>query len=194
MQDHLLWFKHSKIISWLRLYREVNLIALVITHLLLFCCAASSLPLKNKLTFEGIYEAICPYITNLWWRRDFLRKVFQYIKVFFKSFFEITYISSYDKRGRLEEAGDSRNFFLREYLSLVWKKSVTHMHDLVVYVKKDFLLYGSSPWKTLKILIYVFNWIYFIRCRAAFSSVNNCPFLFFAVFDAISSTIMRFSQ
>ena len=57
----------------------------------------------------------------------------------------------------VEDSVDSRNVSVRGYFSLVRKKYMTQMHGLAVYGKKDFLLYGSSPWKTLRILIYVFN-------------------------------------
>ena len=36
----------------------------------------------------------------------------------------------------LDDSIDSGNFFLRGYLPLIWKDSITHMHGLAVYVKE----------------------------------------------------------
>ena len=36
----------------------------------------------------------------------------------------------------LDDSIDSRNFFVRGYLSLIRKDSSTHMHGLAVYVKE----------------------------------------------------------
>ena len=37
----------------------------------------------------------------------------------------------------LDDSIDSGNFSVRSYLPLIWKDSVTHIHDLVVYVKVE---------------------------------------------------------
>ena len=37
----------------------------------------------------------------------------------------------------------SINFSVKGNLPLIWKDSSTHMHDLAVYVKKDFLFLGT---------------------------------------------------
>lgn len=50
---------------------------------------------------------------------------------------------------------DSSNFFVRVYLPLIWNYSVTHSMVLQFMWKRDFLWYGTYPWKTLRILIYV---------------------------------------
>ena len=39
--------------------------------------------------------------------------------------------------------------------------------------KKDFLLHGIYIWKTLWILTYVFNWLYFIQCLTSFFSIDH---------------------
>ena len=36
----------------------------------------------------------------------------------------------------LDDSIDSGNFFVRVYLPLIWKDSVSHMHGLIVYVKE----------------------------------------------------------
>ena len=36
----------------------------------------------------------------------------------------------------LDDSTDSGNFSVRGYLPLIWKDSITHMHDLAVYVKE----------------------------------------------------------
>ena len=56
----------------------------------------------------------------------------------------------------LEDPIGSINFSVRSYLPLIRKDSVTHMHDLTVYVKQDFLL-NVNYLVTLRILIYVSN-------------------------------------
>ena len=48
---------------------------------------------------------------------------------------------------------------------------------------KDFLLHGTQ--KTLGILVYVFDWLYFIQCTTSFSSIDQLD----TIFDAISSNI-----
>ena len=48
--------------------------------------------------------------------------------------------------------------FVWGYLPLIQKDCVTHMNGLLK--------------KTLRILIYVFNWIYFMQCLISFSSFS----------------------
>ena len=54
--------------------------------------------------------------------------------------------------------------------------------------RKDFLLHGTYLWKTLQILTYVFNWLYFTQCLTSFSSIDHhlSPY---ALFDSISCNI-----
>ena len=73
----------------------------------------------------------------------------------------------------LDDLIDSGNFSVRGYLPLIRKDSGTHMHGLAVYVKEDFLLHGIYLWKTLQILIYVFDWLYFTQCLTSFSSIDH---------------------
>ena len=48
------------------------------------------------------------------------------------------------------------------------------MHGLAVYVVKEgFLLHGTYLWKTLTILVYVFDWLYFVYCLTSFSSIDH---------------------
>ena len=68
----------------------------------------------------------------------------------------------------LDDSIDSGNFTVRGYLSLLQKDSITHMHGLVLYVKKYFLLHGTYLYKTLRILTYVFDWLYFTQCLTSF--------------------------
>ena len=53
---------------------------------------------------------------------------------------------------------------------------------MVRQFKKDFLLHRTYLLKTLKILTYVFDWLYFTQCLTAFSSLRM-------VFDSISSNV-----
>ena len=62
---------------------------------------------------------------------------------------------------------------MRGYLPLIQKDSTTHMHGLVVYARKDFLLHGTYFQKTLQILAHVFDWLYFTQCLTSFSSFDH---------------------
>ena len=72
----------------------------------------------------------------------------------------------------LDDSNDSSNFSVRGYLPLIQNDSSTHMDDLTVYVKEDFLLLGTYLSKTLQILTYVFDWLYFSQCCTSFSSID----------------------
>ena len=72
----------------------------------------------------------------------------------------------------LDDSIDSGNFSVRSYLPLIRKDSSTHMNGLAVYVK-DFLLHGTYLHKTLPILTYVFDWVYFTQYLTSFSSINH---------------------
>ena len=53
--------------------------------------------------------------------------------------------------------------------------------------RKHIFLHGTNLYKTLQILTYVFNWLYFISCTSFFS-INHLLHLC-AVFHSISSNI-----
>ena len=55
-------------------------------------------------------------------------------------------------------------------------------------LKKDFRLHGTYLQKTLQILTYVFDWLYFTQCLISFSSIDHLLQLC-AVFHSISSNI-----
>ena len=69
----------------------------------------------------------------------------------------------------LDDSIDSDSFSVRGYLPLIRKSSSTHIHGLALYVKEG-LPYLE---KTLQILIYVFDWLYFTQCLTSFSSINH---------------------
>ena len=77
----------------------------------------------------------------------------------------------------LDDSIDSGNFSVGGYLAFIRKDYVTHMHGLSVYVK-EFLLLGTYLWKTLQILTYVFNWLYFTQCLISFSSIDHLLYLY----------------
>ena len=84
----------------------------------------------------------------------------------------------------------SGNFSWTGYLSLIWKDSVTHIHGLAVYVKKGLPFAGNLS-KTVRNVIYDFNWLYFIQCR--FSSIDYLlPFVLFLMVFLLTWT--RFFQ
>ena len=66
----------------------------------------------------------------------------------------------------LDDWSDSGNFSLRSHLPLVRKYSVTHIHELAVYMKDGFP-FAQNLSQNLQILTYVFNRIYFIQCLAS---------------------------
>ena len=68
----------------------------------------------------------------------------------------------------LDDWIDSGNFFVRGYLPLIWKDSITHMYGLPVYVKEGlpFPLENSGD-------SYIFNWLYFTQCLTFFSCIDH---------------------
>ena len=73
----------------------------------------------------------------------------------------------------LDDSIDSFNFSVRGYLPLIREDSITHMHGLAVYVKKGLPFARTNLWKTLQILIYVFDWLYFTQFLTSFSSFDH---------------------
>ena len=65
----------------------------------------------------------------------------------------------------LDETIDSCNFSLRGYFPLIQTDCITHIHGLAVYLKGRLLLFRSYLWKTVWMLTYVFNWLYFSLWR-----------------------------
>ena len=61
---------------------------------------------------------------------------------------------------------------LRGYLPLIERILVLISMVSQFMWKKDFLLHGTYPKKTLQIVIYVFDWLYFTQCLTSFSSNN----------------------
>ena len=59
--------------------------------------------------------------------------------------------------------------------------------------RKDFLLHGTYLWKTLQILTYVFDWLYFTKCLTSFSSINHLLGLCAQFLILFHLTWMRFS-
>ena len=47
------------------------------------------------------------------------------------------------------------------------------MHRLAVYVNEGLLFERTYLYKTLQILTYVFDWLYFIQCFTSFSSFDD---------------------
>ena len=68
------------------------------------------------------------------------------------------------------------------------------MHGLAVYLKKDFLLHETSLQKTLQILTYVLDWLYFTQCLTSFSSIDHLLQLCARFLILFHLTQMRFSQ
>ena len=69
----------------------------------------------------------------------------------------------------LNDSIDSVNFSVRGYLPLIQKDSGTHI-CLVwqLMLKKDFLLQETYLSKTLQILTYAFDWLYFTQFLTSF--------------------------
>ena len=73
----------------------------------------------------------------------------------------------------LDGSVDSGNFSVRGYLPLIRKDSSTHMHGLAVYVKEGLPFARDLSLKTLQILTYVFDWLYFTQYLTSLSSVDH---------------------
>ena len=73
------------------------------------------------------------------------------------------------------------------------KDSGTHMHGLPVYVKEG-LPFGRDLslefQKTLQILTYVFDWLYFTQCLTSFYSFDPPSLSLCTILDSISSIYM----
>ena len=92
----------------------------------------------------------------------------------------------------LNDSIDSGNFSVTGYLPLIRKNSSTHMHGLTVYVKEGLPFGWNLSLKTLQILAYVFDLLYFSKCLTFFSIdhlLGLCA-LFLILFHL---TWMRFS-
>ena len=61
-------------------------------------------------------------------------------------------------------------------------------------LKKDFLLHGTYLQKTLQILTYVFDWLYFTQCLTYFSSLYHLIHLCARFLILFHLTYMRFSR
>ena len=88
----------------------------------------------------------------------------------------------------LNESMVSSNFSVRRYFSLIGKDSITHIMAIKFMWRKDILLHVASPWKILKILTYVFNWLYFISVFLLFFT-DHCLRLYARFFMTVSSNI-----
>ena len=73
----------------------------------------------------------------------------------------------------LDKSTDSGIFSEIGYLPLMRKKSILICMVLQLIWKKDLLLHGTYLYKTLLILTYVSDWLYFIQCLTSFSSINQ---------------------
>ena len=76
---------------------------------------------------------------------------------------------------------------MRRYLPLIRKDSTTHIHGVTVYVKEG-LPFARDIKKSLQILTYVFDLLYFTQCLTSFSSIDHLLCLY-ARFDSVSSNI-----
>ena len=71
----------------------------------------------------------------------------------------------------LDDSIDSGNFSVRCYLPLIWKDSITRMHDLAVFVKeglpfaRELSLENSTD--------YYYDWLYFTQCLTSFSYIDH---------------------
>ena len=77
---------------------------------------------------------------------------------------------------------------MRDYLLLIQKGSSIHTHGHTVYVKEGLpFARDLSLKKTLQILTYIFNWLYFTQYLTSFSLINHFLHLFHL-------TLMRYSR
>ena len=72
----------------------------------------------------------------------------------------------------LENSIDCSNFSVRSYLPMIRKDSITHMHGFSLCEEGISFYVELISRKLLKVLIYVFDWLYFIQCLTSFSFVD----------------------
>ena len=72
----------------------------------------------------------------------------------------------------MDDLIDSGNFSVRGCLPLFQKDSVTHMHDLAVYMK-DGLPFAQDLSLENSVDFYVFDWLYFTQCLTSFYSIDH---------------------
>ena len=80
----------------------------------------------------------------------------------------------------LDDSIDSGNFSVRDYLHLIRKDSVTHMHSLVVYVTEGFPFACNFSLENSADSC-VFNWLHF-----------NSALYFFFLYQSLSSSLCSF--
>ena len=73
----------------------------------------------------------------------------------------------------LDDSIDSGDFSVRGYLPSSWKTLVFICMVLQFIWMKSFLLHGTYLQKTLQIITYVFDWLYFTQCLTSFSSIDH---------------------
>ena len=62
---------------------------------------------------------------------------------------------------------------MRGYLPLLRKDPITHMHGFAVYVKEGLCFARDLSLEALRILTYVFHWLYFTQCLISFSFIDH---------------------
>ena len=82
-----------------------------------------------------------------------------------------------------DDSIDSGNFSVRGYLPLIQKDSIVCM-VLQFMWKKNFLFHRAYLQKTLRIVTYVFDCLYFTHCLTSFSSIMD-SFLFHYNIDEV---------
>ena len=88
----------------------------------------------------------------------------------------------------LDDSSDSGNFSVRDYLPLIWKVSVTHIHCFAVYVKEalpftqDLSIENSAD-------SYLCFWLALLQAVSYFFFLYQSPSSLCRVFDAISSNV-----
>ena len=83
----------------------------------------------------------------------------------------------------MDDSIDSGNFSVRGYLPLIQKDSIVCM-VLQFMWKKNFLFHRAYLQKTLRIVTYVFDCLYFTHCLTSFSSIMD-SFLFHYNIDEV---------
>ena len=77
----------------------------------------------------------------------------------------------------LERSIDYSIFSVRYYLSLIRSDLSLTFTMLQFPWRRDFFLDSTCPLKSLSVLIYVFDWLYFIQCHTSFFFIAHCPLL-----------------
>ena len=73
----------------------------------------------------------------------------------------------------LDDSIDYGSFSVTDFIILIRKDSITHMHDLAVYVKEGLPFVRDLSLENSTNSYFCFDWLYFTQCHASISSIDH---------------------